>query len=352
MLIAEAAPAGVSTIDYLIHFENVTGYGGAFIYDQRVASNTNDPSNFTFQNISIEDSANSVFTLASTGGHPSRVEAISLVHARLEDSQASTPVGVLELRNSMAVSGAQIINSYGGLAVLQNGGGSVDSVQVQGCAINCSIVSEDTSGNLIGGVSITNGGLDVQEHSGNNRIMPWLRSDPLGEYAFAASQGGPAFRATAAGSHFSTIAADPTMGYLFGDGASYGYTARLLQSTPNTLDVGFSNMSPPTGITATPTTGGTLAPGTYYYYVVSVGGSSCDPTVNQASTMSLASNVAVVAAPNNAVSITWTPPPTSLVGIAHYCVIQTATSGVARIHSFHRAAFRFLLHLSTLERTP
>ncbi len=34
MLIAEAG--GGLTIDDLIHFEDVTGYGGAFIYDQRI----------------------------------------------------------------------------------------------------------------------------------------------------------------------------------------------------------------------------------------------------------------------------------------------------------------------------
>ena len=326
MLIAEAAPAGVSTIDYLIHFEDVTGDGGAFIYDQRVASNTNNPSNFTFRNVSIEDSANSFLTLTSTGGHPIEVEAINFTHARTEDPLNSTIKGVLELQNSMAVSGVQILNSKGpGPALLQSSNGGVQEVQIQGCAVNCSNLATDASGNLIGGVVETSGGIDAQGYSGNSRNMPWLRSDPQGEYNFSASQSGPAFRATGSGKYFSTIAADPTLGYLFGDGASYGYTARLLQSTPNTLDVGFATTMPPTGVTATPTTGGTLAPGTYYYYVQSTQTNQCDASLNGGSTLSLASNAAVVSAPNNAVTVTWTPPASSLAAITHYCVVQART---------------------------
>ncbi len=272
----------------------------------------------------------------------SRVEAVSLVHARLEDSQASTPVGVLELRNSMAVSGAQIIDSSGGLAILQNGGGSVDYVQVQGCAINCSNRIRRHSGNLIGGVSITNGGLTFGSARKQSELCPGCVLTRWVNTTLRQSQGGPAFRATAAGSHFSTI----------GDRSHDGIFVRrwrklwLHRAAPAKHAEYFGRRirpicPPPTGITATPTTGGTLAPGTYYYYVVSVGGSSCDPTVNQASTMSLASNVAVVAAPNNAVTITWTPPPTSLVGIAHYCVIQTATSGGGPYPFFPPGGFSF-----------
>src|SRR6185437_9049624 len=43
MLIAETGAAGVSTINYLMHFSDITGAGGGFLYDQRVASNTNNP---------------------------------------------------------------------------------------------------------------------------------------------------------------------------------------------------------------------------------------------------------------------------------------------------------------------
>lgn len=322
MLIGEAGASGVSTIDYLIHFEDITGYGGGFIYDQRVPSNTNTPSNFTFKNISIEDSANSFLTVTTTTGNPSGMDALSLDHARLEDPLNSVTKGVLEVAGGQFVSGAYVNQSDApGPAILETSG-SVSFGHVEGCAINCSNTATDASGNLVAGVSVTNsgGGLDVTGYgSPATRGASWLRSDPFGDFS------GPGFRATAAGSYFSTLAIDPTLGDLFSDGASYGYTARLLQSTPQTLDVGFATMLPPTNLVATPTTGGSLPAGTYYYYAVTNTGTGCDPSVAGSSTMSLASNAAVVSGSNNAVTVSWTPPVGDIGAIGTYCIIRATT---------------------------
>jgi hypothetical protein len=322
MIVGEnGASGGVSTISYLIHFEDVTGFGGAFTYDQRVATNTNFPSNFSFTNVSIEDSANSFLTLASTTGHALPVDAITLERARLEDPQGGE--AVLEVRNGMIASGVDIEHSdANGPAILQTSG-SVQFARIEGCSTNCSLTALDAAGNLIAGVSSRNGGGGIDATGGGSpatRSATWLRSDPLGDLS-----GGPTFRATAAGSYFSTLAIDPTLGDLFSDGASYGYTARLLQSIPQTLDIGFAQTLPPTNIAATPTTGGTLPAGTYYYYAVSTQGSGCDPSVSFASTMSLASNAAVLSGSNNAVNITWTPPVGSINAISGYCVIRTTS---------------------------
>jgi Pectate lyase superfamily protein len=314
--------SGAANIDYLIHFEDITGFGGAFEYDQRAAISGGLPTNFTFRNISIEDSANSFFTITSTTGNPTTIPAISLDHARIEDPLNTGAKGVLEVAGGMTASGVWVSQSGApGPAILQTSG-SVNFAHIEGCSGNCSNTATDASGNLIGGASVTNagGGLDVTGYgSPATRSASWLRSDPLGDAL------GPPFRATPAGSYFSTLAIDPTLGDLFSDGASYGYTARLLQSTPQTLDIGFAQTLPPTNIAATPTTGGTLAAGTYYYYAVSTQGSGCDPTVSLASTMSLASNSAVLSGSNNAVGLTWTPPAGSINAISGYCVIRTTS---------------------------
>ena len=141
----------------------MTGYGGAFIYDQRVPSNTNTPSNFTFKNISIEDSANSFLTVTTTTGNASGMDALSLDHARIEDPLNSVTRGVLEVAGGQFVSGAYINQSDApGPAILETSG-SVSFGHIEGCSINCSNTATDASGNLVGGVSITNsgGGLDV-----------------------------------------------------------------------------------------------------------------------------------------------------------------------------------------------
>ncbi len=79
---------------------------------------------------------------------------------------------------------------------------------------------------------------------------------------------GPVLRATSQGNSFASLALDPAQGLLFNDGANYGYDAGIYQPALGNLDVEFTSAFAPTGVTGTPTTGGSLAAGTYYYSVV------------------------------------------------------------------------------------
>ncbi|MGA8304042.1 MAG: hypothetical protein WB723_00060, partial [Candidatus Acidiferrales bacterium] len=108
-----------------------------------------------------------------------------------------------------------------------------------------------------------------------------LRTDPY-ESANNDTNGLP-LRATSSGNKFASVGIDSANGLLFGDGASFGYTAQMYQTTPESLDVGFAKALPPTNVAGTATTGGTLAAATYTYWVrTATGATSCNSATESA----------------------------------------------------------------------
>ncbi len=145
-----------------------------------------------------------------------------------------------------------------------------------------------------------------------------LRSDlfPIGDY------NAPPFRAVPSGRRFATVAIDPAQGYLFGSGSSFGYGASLVQNATGSIDVQFATIYPPTAVTATAATGGTLAPGTYYATVTS----TSDNCTHQSAISVQSAGIAISGA-NNAVSVSWTPPVAGTLPVTGYCVnISTSPS--------------------------
>ena len=158
-------------------------------------------------------------------------------------------------------------------------------------------------------VAETGGGLDyVSDTTAASRL------DSITETSV-----GPVLRATSQGNSFASLALDPAQGLLFNDGANYGYDAGIYQPALGNLDVEFTSAFAPTGVTGTPTTGGSLAAGTYYYSVVPCISSACDGFFGTSSRPSAA---VIVAGSNNAVHITWTDPPSGANTITGYLVYR------------------------------
>lgn len=308
-----------SAVQGLAFFNDMIWVGGGVQYIERQAGPPGTPGDDVFHNITLESCAAPFFSIvnsAGTGALPT-LALITLDNITMSDCTGNQPL--LNFNDPSGVlDGVTITNPAAGNPVVVATAGSLEDLHIQGCP-GCAVV--DGSGNPIGGASVaTAAGGDIVV---NATDPARLRSDLFG----FAETSGPAFRAAVAGSRFAGIGIDPTAGVLFGDQANYGYNAQVYQSpsSPGTLDIGFAKTLPPTGATATATTGGTMAAGTYYYYVKSANlASNCGvPQYNSAP--SLPAQVAISGS-NNAATISWTAPPAGAASVVGYCVFRSGDS--------------------------
>jgi Pectate lyase superfamily protein len=312
-------------ITYLQFFTNVTMFGGGFLYDQRATATNGIPSQFHLLNISLEDSANPFLSVISSTSTPAGMSAVEMDHSLIEDSLATSPQANFYWNQNATASGIYINNSatgQGGPSIVQQQG-TVSSWFVLGCNNNCSQQAVDGSGNPIGGgLSQTASGFDFTSTASDSRrlqtnyFQPWTAQvDGLPIRLFSSGSGG-----------FATSGLDGTLGVLFGDGLSNGWTGQVVQSSKNTLDIGFSTTLPPTAVTATPAAGGTLPNGTYYYFVSpEFSASGCSTAFTGAP--SLLSAGATTSGSNNTVNISWTLPPTAPATLTGFCVFRSANAG-------------------------
>ena len=203
-----------------------------------------------------------------------------------------------------------------GRAIVMSGTSSLDHVFITGCEIFCATGVVNGGGAVIGPDVVQNTeGFDYTANASDQaRLLNNVQE----------SDRGPNQRFIASGSPFGTMAGDAVLGILFGTGLGYGWTANVHQTAQETLDLGFSTMLPPTGVTATPASGGTLANGTYYYFVSpSVGGGSCVNTATGAP--SLISAGATTTTGNNQVAVSWTLPPAAPTTLTGFCVFRSTS---------------------------
>ena len=306
---------GGNPVVYLIHFKDVTGFGGGFNYDQRGPSLGQNASNITFENVSIEDSANSFFTVTSSGGVGllSGMNAISFDNARIEDALNSTTQGVLNFNAAnVLISGISVRHSYApGPAILLTAG-FVDSYFVLGCDSFCSTGAMNASGTQPGGGwSQTDNGFDASTSTTQSQRL---------ETGFGDGLEGLPLRVGAAGNAFVSLGVDPALGFLFGDGLTYGFNSNIYSPARNELDVGFTASNPPTNLAGSPAAGGSLAAATYYFALFPTT-ASCPgggaPTV-------LNTGV-VVSGANDAVALTWTPSLAGMTTISGYCLVPSTS---------------------------
>lgn len=317
-------PSALGNLTYLQFFTNVIGYGGCFLYDQRTPNLNGVPSQFVFRNDTIEDCATSFFTVTSSTNNPAGIYSVTLDQARIEDPLNSAPQATFNMDQAGGNASGIFVNHSGGVAhgIIQTLG-TVNTYSVQGCDIFCGNDAVDANFNPLGrGFSQSKGGLDFVSDISDGSRMSTPFSDPLTSHI-----NGPALRLFPSGSgKFATLAADAAQGYVFADGLSNGYTAQLIQTTKESLDIGFSTTLPPTGVGVSVIAGGTLTNGTYYYFVApEVGAAGCGGAAIGAA--SLISAGATTTTGNNQVAVSWSLPPTAPATLAGFCVFrQTSAS--------------------------
>jgi len=312
----EVQPAG------LIFFNGAGGnfwIGNGVHYSQRVNTCCSGPGNFHFWNILVEDASGAIFRVTNDSGNGGAT-AMPAMHEldfqNFEVSDGASNQPLINFNSSGSLLTGLHIKNF-------NGGNGAYAVEIQaGVMQNCDAFGGtvrvlDASGNPAGDCI-------QQNNSGLEYVVSTSNADRLRTDVSASSgEDGTAFRATAAGNPFASLGLDPAQGVLFGDGASYGYNAQLYQSTKGMIDVGFAGSLPPTGVTGAATTGGSLAAGTYYYFIRSDTNSSCSTGM---SAPSIISNGVALSGSNTAVSLTWTPASSGAGTSAGYCVIRTTQS--------------------------
>jgi len=317
----ETPVSGEAPLDGLITMEDIVAAGGGMQYIQRV-NQFGTAGNMTFRNITIEDASTDVLTFSSVSGvSMGPVNAVSFEHVSTSDATNPATAVLTVNAPSLTVSGVYMNHVFtgngpsAGAVAVRETAGRVDNIFITNCN-TCVTAVVDGSGNPLGAATSQNtNGFDhfVNVSDGNDR----LRTDAF----LNPDTAGLPLRATSSGNKFSSVGIDSVNGLLLSDGAGYGYTARVSQATKESLDVGFASVLPPTNVTGTATTGGSLAPATYYYYVRTAGATNC----TSESAPSLFSAGIAVASPNNAVNVTWTLPAAGAASVVGYCVFRNVT---------------------------
>jgi len=313
---------------YIMRMQDVTLAGGAILYSQRAPTGSCSV-DWVFRDILREASSSDFIDITATGSNTVCMGEITIDH--FQDSDGTNPTAAL-INDSApgSLSGVTINHAtsagigYIGREIVMSGAANtqtLDHVFITGCTFFCGEGVYDGSGNPYGPAVLQNtAGFD---YIVNTSDISRLRTDVF-QLGDTLSHGPPA-RFMASGSTFATLAIDPAQGVLFGNGASYGWTAQLLQSSQQTLDVGFSTTLPPTAVTATPASGGTLANGTYYYFVsASFGGGSC--AAASVGAPSLVSAAATTTTGNDQVNISWTLPPAASAALTGFCVFRNTVA--------------------------
>lgn len=310
----ETQPSG------LIFFDGSGGnfwIGNGIHYSQRVNTCCSGPGNFHFWNILIEDNSGAIFRVTNDTGNSGATAMPGMHELDFQNFEASDGAPNQPLINfnssGSTLSGLHVKNF--------NGGNSAYAVEVQAGGLqNCDVFGGtvrvlDGTGNPIGDcIQQSSSGLDYIVNTANmNRLS-----------ADASGFSGTSYRGVQAGQAFASLALDPVFGMLFGSGTSYGYNAQVYQSTTGAVDIGFASGLPPTGVTGTAASGGSLAPGTYYYFVRSDTNSSCSTGM---SAPSIISNGTTLSGGNGSVSLTWTPSPAGAGPIVGYCVFRSGSPG-------------------------
>jgi Pectate lyase superfamily protein len=327
---------------YNLTIESVRFNGGGIIVDGRTPTLTNPVvQDWVLRNITTEANTQDFLTFqASTGAIPG-FQGLLIDNLASNDSsfptQACVNWNTPGALSAVSIRGCGAGNAGQG-AALRVSQGSVNNVQVSASRSSRVI---DANGSPIGNISVAGGsGLDTvlcdEVNSCNTANKDWLRTD----VAYSVSTKIPAvgaFGATNSGQKQRSIGIAPDVGMLFNNGTNYGYTAALGQSSTNTLDVLFSSPGQPVNLTATPTTGGSLAAGTYTLNLRS------DPAGNCSGAMSAPVVVGpvILSGSNNAIQLNWSQPAIGNPG-NNYCLEPLAPDPVNNGHIIVNSATSFL----------
>ncbi|MGD1210725.1 MAG: hypothetical protein ABR973_05130 [Candidatus Acidiferrales bacterium] len=325
LMCAESTSSGFTQVG-LTYFESVLMSGGGFVYDQRINNVGSPGGNIVFRNLTREGGGSSDFfqIKSEVGSNIGGFGPVTFDHASDSDLSSSTPA-LIDLNAPTVLTGVTINHSGSGHAIRLTQG-TLNQAFITGCQYNCSSDIINGSGTPAGAGIVQNlNGWDVFTNTSDSGLR--LRNDIFNVFGAGSSSGspmGPALRVSADGANFATMGFDPT-GLLFSEGSTYGFSSKINQSSANTLDLSFSKLLPPTNIAGTPTTGGSLAAGTYYYFLRS--SSTGVSTQCTDSSVSIPSAGVVVGGSNNAVTVTWTLPASTGIAVPlGYCVYRSTSA--------------------------
>lgn len=309
----------------------IDGIGGGFYagngihYDAPSASTCGGIGTVSLRNLVFEQATGPVFRVTHEGSATASVSAVYLEEISAADNQNASLVN-FDGGSGSFLNGITILGSTAGstnpIVTMTSGTLAACDIQMPGAVGSNNFgyaFAVNGSGQPVGDcmgrqgsgiLSITNA---VTDNPGRLRRQDTgLQVPPYG----------PPVKGFITGNSFASIALDPGFGVMFGDGGSYGYQSALYQPSKGTFSIAFPNVFPPTALNATPTTGGSLANGTYQYVISTTPVANCNsPNTSNSATSTVAS--VTLTGGNNATSLSWTLPISGVSPILGFCVFRT-----------------------------
>ncbi|MGB8593137.1 MAG: glycosyl hydrolase family 28-related protein [Candidatus Acidiferrales bacterium] len=303
-VIAFVPGAGVQPNLGIVTFRDVIASGGGFIVDSR-GNSSNGGGNLYFDGVQDENNADPFLTVSNSGGTAfPQWTAVEFRNAANYDCGPGTPFMSV---SNVAVEGVYAWNTFSctGNQAFVSLSGTASISQVLGLASG-SLPQSSTGAPSGNAVLQTSEGWDFMAYNTTAQLDAMQQTGfqlygCCGAGIFGGPNGAP-IRMGLSGNSQAMLGIAPSTGMMFGNGAEIGYESSFARNTANSLDVSFAGALSPTGITATPTTGGSMAAGTYYYNMASYTTSS---SIESAAAGEIP---CVISGSNNACTISWTAP--------------------------------------------
>ena len=257
---------GTSPSVGLVTFRDVITTGGPFFYDQR-QSTSNQPGNFVFDNVTMEEAGSAnpfLYIKCETGSVCNLWGPLLALNDSVSDGNQGAPF--------LEISGFNLIDAH--LVNAQTNDGH--AIQVDGTArvYNCSISGGLTSnrnavtmwGKTVSGCTQTNGdgGIDTvgpTSYENNNDYNTFFTDVEGNESKFS----GLPLRAAKAGDNNISVAVDPLMGLLSGPGdPTGGYDTSFARTGAQKQSLSLAQADAPSSLAADTTLGGSLNLGTFH----------------------------------------------------------------------------------------
>ena len=305
----------------LIFIDGGTYVGCPIKYTNNTNQAASGPGSWFVRNLWGEVCNSDLISIANPGGGAfPLISNIHIDNMSVSDSSCNT-CAIINLNSSgtklqgVTITNSTVGNGGQGIAIRQTAGSVIDYHADCGSSL-CVGAAVDSSGNPLATGIGTNpqGGRDFVANTSDPSRMD-------SHYVGVTNADAPIARFFAGGNSFSGMALDPA-GVFLNDAANRGYNVSIQQNARETLDVGFAKLLSPTGVSGTATTGGSLAANAYFVWV-----STTSDNCTNVSAISVPSAGIVVGGANNAINVSWTLPPATVVAPAGYCVgLSTSTA--------------------------
>jgi hypothetical protein len=325
----EAPLTGEQNIVGLLFMRDVNTFGGGFDYIQRSASVASLPGNWSFRNVTQENSSLPFLNVTeSTPGNLAGIANILMDNSQ----QADAPDGGNPMVNLNVATGYMqnpvLINSW---SQLPNAVG----IRVQSGTLR-DYYTIGNGGSVVGPSGpISTGTMQQVDENGTDETSPvsgYLSASnslPCAGFFGGCVNGVIAHRWFMNGNSLSTLGLDASTGVLFGNGSLHGYSSSVTQTALGDTDFQTAALLPPSGFSGSATTGGSLSAATYYGVIWATSGGSLSncavSTFYHLSTLAYATGIGISGS-NNAVNFTWTVPQSTPTAVGGYCLYVSTTN--------------------------